>query len=243
MLYANGFGPTSTPVVAGAVTQSGTLSPLPVVKIGGVTATVQFAGLVSPGEFQFNVVVPPNCPRRRQSDRRHLQRRDYTSGTVITIAGAVAPTSVTFYVAPAGNDSWSGSLAAPNAADTDGPFATFDRARAAVQSINKTGLTQITVQFRGGTYFLPSTADAHRGRLRFGATPIVYQNYPGESPVFSGGVRVRTGRTPAATPGRPRCPHPHNISRICFTTERGGCGRGWAANLGRVLPRSRTPSI
>jgi uncharacterized protein (TIGR03437 family) len=60
VLYANGFGPTSTPVVSGSVTQSGTLSPLPVVKIGGVTAMVQFAGLVSPGEFQFNVVVPPN---------------------------------------------------------------------------------------------------------------------------------------------------------------------------------------
>src|SRR5579863_463596 len=32
VLYANGFGATSTPVVDGAVKQSGTLSPLPVVK-------------------------------------------------------------------------------------------------------------------------------------------------------------------------------------------------------------------
>jgi uncharacterized protein (TIGR03437 family) len=30
----------------------------PVIQIGGVTATVQFAGLVSPGERQFNVVIP-----------------------------------------------------------------------------------------------------------------------------------------------------------------------------------------
>ena len=30
----------------------------PVIRIGGVVATVQFAGMVSPGEFQFNVVVP-----------------------------------------------------------------------------------------------------------------------------------------------------------------------------------------
>jgi uncharacterized protein (TIGR03437 family) len=32
-----------------------------VIKIGGITgitATVTFAGLVAPGEFQFNVVVP-----------------------------------------------------------------------------------------------------------------------------------------------------------------------------------------
>jgi uncharacterized protein (TIGR03437 family) len=60
VLFGNGFGPTSTPVVSGAPAQSGSLSPLPVVKIGGVTATVQFAGLVAPGEFQFNVVVPPS---------------------------------------------------------------------------------------------------------------------------------------------------------------------------------------
>ena len=40
------------------MTQSGNLSPLPTVKIGGVSASVLFAGLVSDGEFQFNVVVP-----------------------------------------------------------------------------------------------------------------------------------------------------------------------------------------
>ena len=60
LLYANGFGPTNVPIVSGSVVQSGTLSPPPVVTIGGVAATVQFAGLVSPGLFQFNVTVPPN---------------------------------------------------------------------------------------------------------------------------------------------------------------------------------------
>ena len=58
VLYANGFGPTSTPVISGSIMQGGTLSPLPVITIGGVAATVRFAGLVVPGEFQFNVVVP-----------------------------------------------------------------------------------------------------------------------------------------------------------------------------------------
>jgi uncharacterized protein (TIGR03437 family) len=62
VLYANGFGPTSSSIVTGSVFQSGTLSPQPVVKIGALTATVQFAGLVTPGLFQFNVVVPPNAP-------------------------------------------------------------------------------------------------------------------------------------------------------------------------------------
>jgi len=58
VLYANGFGPTSAAVVSGSATQSGTLSTLPVVSIGGVSANVTFAGLVAPGEFQFNVTMP-----------------------------------------------------------------------------------------------------------------------------------------------------------------------------------------
>jgi uncharacterized protein (TIGR03437 family) len=61
VIYANGFGQTSTPVVSGSTTQSGTLSPLPVITIGGIQANVRFAGLnVTPGEFQFNVDVPAN---------------------------------------------------------------------------------------------------------------------------------------------------------------------------------------
>ncbi len=46
------------PIVSGSATQGGTLSPLPVIKIGGVQAAVQYAGLVGPGEFQFNVTLP-----------------------------------------------------------------------------------------------------------------------------------------------------------------------------------------
>jgi uncharacterized protein (TIGR03437 family) len=67
VLYANGFGPTTVPVVGGSITQSGVLSPLPVIKIGGTAAMVTFAGLVLPGEYQFNVVVPPTTPDGNQS--------------------------------------------------------------------------------------------------------------------------------------------------------------------------------
>jgi uncharacterized protein (TIGR03437 family) len=47
------------PITSGSITQSGTLTPLAVIQIGGVRATVQFAGLVFPRKFQFNVVIPP----------------------------------------------------------------------------------------------------------------------------------------------------------------------------------------
>ncbi len=61
ILYANGFGPVSSQVVIGAAGQSGSLPSLPTVKIGGLLANVQFAGLVSPGTFQFNVVIPASA--------------------------------------------------------------------------------------------------------------------------------------------------------------------------------------
>jgi uncharacterized protein (TIGR03437 family) len=61
ILFANGFGPVSAPVVAGSSTQSGILAVTPVVQIGGSPAVVQFAGLVSPGLYQFNVYVPTSA--------------------------------------------------------------------------------------------------------------------------------------------------------------------------------------
>jgi uncharacterized protein (TIGR03437 family) len=85
VLYANGFGQTSTQVVSGSILQSGTLSPLPVVKIGGATATVQFAGLVSPGEFQFNVVVPDGTPDGDQPVKATYGGTATQAGTVVTI--------------------------------------------------------------------------------------------------------------------------------------------------------------
>ncbi|NIA28737.1 MAG: hypothetical protein GWP06_02345 [Actinobacteria bacterium] len=42
-----------------------------------------------------------------------------------------------FYIAPNGHDAWSGTLAAPNAAASDGPFATIERAQKAVRELKK----------------------------------------------------------------------------------------------------------
>ena len=89
-----------------------------------------------------------------------------------------------------GNDAWSGRFPQPIGNGTDGPLATFDQARQTVQAMDKSGLAEVDVLFHGGTYYLPDT-------LQFGladsGTPdmeIVYENFPGESPVFSGGMRV-----------------------------------------------------
>jgi uncharacterized protein (TIGR03437 family) len=58
VLFANGFGPTNQAIVNGSSQQSGNLPSLPVITIGSAQAAVQFAGLISPGLYQFNVVVP-----------------------------------------------------------------------------------------------------------------------------------------------------------------------------------------
>jgi uncharacterized protein (TIGR03437 family) len=58
ILYGNGFGNVLTPNVNGALTQSGDLPAKPLIFIGGSPALVTFAGLISPGLFQFNVTIP-----------------------------------------------------------------------------------------------------------------------------------------------------------------------------------------
>jgi uncharacterized protein (TIGR03437 family) len=85
MIYANGFGSTSSQVVSGSVSQSGAVSPLPVVTIGGAQATVAFAGLVAPGEFQFNVVVPSTLANGDQPMTAMYNGLQTQPGTLINV--------------------------------------------------------------------------------------------------------------------------------------------------------------
>ncbi|HEX3743369.1 MAG TPA: FG-GAP-like repeat-containing protein [Bryobacteraceae bacterium] len=86
VMYANGFGSTSSTVVSGSETQSGTLSPLPAITIGGVPAKVTFAGLnVTPGEFQFNVIVPSSLGNGDQATIATYNGMTTQAGTLITV--------------------------------------------------------------------------------------------------------------------------------------------------------------
>ena len=85
VIYANGFGPTDTPVISGSISQSGNLSPLPVIQIGGVTAKVIFAGLVVPGEYQFNVIFPSTVGNGDQPITATYGGASTQSGTLITV--------------------------------------------------------------------------------------------------------------------------------------------------------------
>ncbi len=59
VLYANGLGATNPAVTGGQlITTPVPLATTPSVMIGGLPAAVKFAGLVAPGLYQLNVVVP-----------------------------------------------------------------------------------------------------------------------------------------------------------------------------------------
>lgn len=60
VLYGTGFGPTTTVAPNGQLlTVAIPMSTTPTVTVGGQPATVSFAGLVGPGLYQLNVVLPP----------------------------------------------------------------------------------------------------------------------------------------------------------------------------------------
>ncbi len=84
-LFGNGFGVVNPPVVKGWLMQLGMLEPLPTISIGGVNAAVSFAGLVSPGEFQFNVAVPPSLANGDQSLVVTYGGQTTQPGTLITV--------------------------------------------------------------------------------------------------------------------------------------------------------------
>jgi hypothetical protein len=113
--------------------------------------------------------------------------------TVCLAAYAQAP-SADLFVSPGGNDAWSGSLPAPNTADTDGPLASLARAQAVLRELRKAKPDQArTVMLRGGTYYLPATLSFTQLDSGVANFPTTWRNYPGETPVISGGVVAPKG--------------------------------------------------
>ncbi|MGQ9731076.1 MAG: right-handed parallel beta-helix repeat-containing protein [Candidatus Zipacnadales bacterium] len=109
---------------------------------------------------------------------------------------ASATGALTLYVAPTGNDAWSGRLNQPNRAGTDGPLASLQGARDAVRKLKREGPLQqpIRVIIADGEYFLAEPVVF--GALDSGTAecPISYEAAPGAKPVFTGGRRI-TGFT------------------------------------------------
>ncbi|MCQ2477470.1 MAG: hypothetical protein MJ125_06540 [Clostridia bacterium] len=96
-----------------------------------------------------------------------------------TVKETAVTDNADFYVSPDGNDENDGSF--------DSPFATVERARDAVRSIDKTGLDGITVAIKAGDYRILS--------LEFTAEdsgtencPVTYCAYGDGEVIFNGGI-------------------------------------------------------
>lgn len=95
-----------------------------------------------------------------------------------------------FYLSPQGNDNWSGALASPNATNSDGPFATLERARNAVRALKANTTKNIQVVIRGGTYNLKQTVVFGLEDSGTQDTSITYSAYPNETPIFTSGQEI-----------------------------------------------------
>jgi len=119
----------------------------------------------------------------------------WSSLLAATVAGA-GP--ATFYVAPDGNDVWSGRLLEPNAAKTDGPLATLEGARDAVRRLKQTGplpAPGVVVELRGGAYERDRALELTADDSGTEEAPIEYRARPGETVRLIGGKRI-TGFAP-----------------------------------------------
>ena len=118
---------------------------------------------------------------------------------ILAVTLTVAATAVArgraadFYIAPAGNDEWSGRLAQPNATATDGPFGTLERARDAIRTLKSRGPLPaggVTVELSGGTYELAGPLELTAQDSGTENAPIIYRAAPGETVRLLGGRNV-----------------------------------------------------
>lgn len=127
-------------------------------------------------------------------------------GCLAMLTMAALAQNADVYVSPTGNDSTGdGSLA--------NPYATMNEARLAIDLIMADSVngcsgsahrtTPYVVMFRGGTYYMgtpggqPGSTATTKGTATFTSSdigcsssqPVIYENYPGETPVLSGGYQ------------------------------------------------------
>ena len=99
----------------------------------------------------------------------------------------------TLFISPDGNDNWSGKLAEPNRNETDGPFATFQKAQETIRELKKMGRLPadgVTVYVREGNYSISKTIKLTSEDSGEKNAPITWCSYPDERVSFSGGKTI-----------------------------------------------------
>ena len=129
-------------------------------------------------------------PRLRLRPRRPPCERFFCF--FIAASCSLAAAAADLYVSTEGQDAWSGQSAEPNAAQTDGPFATLQRARDEIRRIKAGGeLSEpLTVHVRAGLYALPQTLKLDAQDSGTAEAPVVWRGYQAERPELIGGRPV-----------------------------------------------------
>ena len=115
---------------------------------------------------------------------------------VLPLAAAAADqpppaAGVRLHVSTAGNDAWSGTPAAPNQAETDGPLASLARARDEIRKRKAAGAKgPFTVLVSAGTYLVPQTFTLGPEDSGTADAPVVYASGAAGNAVLIGGRKV-----------------------------------------------------
>lgn len=95
-----------------------------------------------------------------------------------------------WFVAPDGNDLWSGQPRSANATKSDGPFATLARAQQAARAARDSANGPRTITVRGGRYELTAPLVFSPEDSGTAEKPVTWRAAENETPVISGGVRL-----------------------------------------------------
>ncbi|MDD4870444.1 MAG: right-handed parallel beta-helix repeat-containing protein [Kiritimatiellae bacterium] len=113
----------------------------------------------------------------------------------LSVAAAIFLTGcqpMEFYVAPQGNDNWSGKYVKPTGDGKDGPFATLERARNEIRSLKSRGVIKgpVTVFIREGIYSLSQTLKFGPEDSGIAEALVIYRAYGDEKPLLIGGKQI-----------------------------------------------------
>jgi len=128
---------------------------------------------------------------------RLIALRVFAAGVFVLFFGVFAHRGcaepLRLFVAPNGNDAWSGYLAVPNATETDGPIATLTRARDSIREHRRSGqLPEGAIVVVGeGTYIFETPLQLTNDDAGTKKSPIVYRAAKGKQVRLLGGRVVR----------------------------------------------------
>jgi hypothetical protein len=120
------------------------------------------------------------------------------------------------YISPNGDDNHTGSY--------DAPFRTIERTRDYIREHRLADRQNVIVYLREGTYYLKSTLRFDENDSGRNSNYITYKNYPGETPVISGGYQV-TGWTKCGKRGnyemwKAEVPYVENTRQLYIDNKR-----------------------